>query len=205
MTPRRSELGFTLVEMVVALLIFAVLAGAGVGLLRASVDTQEVVGKALADLGEAARLRSLLQGDLGQALVRPLADAPTGFAGRADGMTLVRAYEPAERSAGSIDVQAVRWSLAGGALVRQTVDPDGATAGPPATLARDVAAIALRYRAPDGTWRGTWPGSASDPPLPTAVEVRIEQQGKAPITLLVALPPVPPPPPPPAPAPGQPA
>ena len=103
--------GFTLVEMLVALLIFAILAGAGVALLRASVDTQEVVNKALADLGTAARLRALLAADLGQAVVRPIVEAPLGFAGDSNRLRLVRTFEPAERVRGGSGLQAIGWQI----------------------------------------------------------------------------------------------
>ena len=45
----QREEGFTLVEMMVALVIFAILAAAGVMILRSSVDTQTAVEARLAD------------------------------------------------------------------------------------------------------------------------------------------------------------
>lgn len=184
MTPPPAERGFTLVEMVVALVIFALLASAGVGLLRASVDTQEKVGEALADLGSAARLRTLLQADLAQVVVRPVAGAPTGFAGEGSSLLLVRAFDPAGRESGSTGLQVVRWSLAQGSLVRQSLTPAGALQGPSAALSGEVASLQFRYRGADGSWRSTW----SDPGLPAAVEVAVQRRGEAPVTLVVALP-----------------
>lgn len=188
MKPPASSNGFTLVEMVVALLIFAILAGAGVTLLRASVDTQEAVDGALADLGAAARLRALLAADLSQAVARPIDEAPSGFAGSSAALHLVRGFEPAERVAGASGLQAIRWQVEGDRLVRQSITPDGRPVGPAATLARDVASVALRYRGADGGWRGVWAPVLADEPLPRAVELRLQRRGEQPVTLVVALP-----------------
>lgn len=194
MTPPPSTRGFTLVEMMVALFIFAILAGAGVSLLRASVDTQEAVNGALADLGSAARLRALLSADLTQAVVRPIEGAPGGFSGSASELRLVRAFEPAERMAGASGLQAIRWQVTGDRLVRQSITPAGRATGPAATLARDVSGLSLRYRAQDGNWLGSWAPSATEAPLPRAVELRLQRRGEAEVTILVALPAGPAPP-----------
>lgn len=184
----KAERGFTLVEMLVALLIFAMLAGAGVGLLRSSVDTQQAVGEALADLGQAARLRLLLNGDLSQAVARPLAIAPTGFAGEGSRMVLVRTVEPAERTAGEAGLQALRWSLDGDRLVRTAIRPDGQATGPATVLAREVAGLAFRYRTDSGEWQGAWEAAPNEPPLPAAIELQVTSKGQAPMSLIVALP-----------------
>jgi general secretion pathway protein J len=188
MRPPPSQRGFTLVEMIVALLIFAILAGAGVTLLRSSVDTQEAVDGALADLGSAARLRALLSADLSQAVARRLDDAPSGFSGSGNAFLLVRAFESAERVQGASGLQAIRWQIEGDRLVRQSIAPDGRAIGPAATLSREVAGVALRYRAADGGWRGAWAPGITDAPLPRAVELRLQRRGEQEVTVIVALP-----------------
>jgi len=66
----RTESGFTLVEVLVALVIFAMISSAGVALLSFSVNNRTSV-KAVSDRGAALqRTRQLLRADLGQAAPR---------------------------------------------------------------------------------------------------------------------------------------
>ena len=86
--------GFTLVEMLVALGIFALIAAAGVGVLRSSVDVQSSVDTRLTAVGGIVRLNALLSSDLGQAVDRP-SRAPSGerpaFVGDGSRMEVVAA------------------------------------------------------------------------------------------------------------------
>ncbi|WP_294174035.1 type II secretion system minor pseudopilin GspJ [uncultured Sphingomonas sp.] len=187
------EAGFTLVEMLVALLIFALLAAAGVGLLRASVDTQGAVERRLGDLAAAARLRTLLSSDLAQAVDRPGRDAGggtrPGFVGVAEELRLVRAGWSDPAGAGRPELQAVRWDAGGGILRRSALDAlDGGRDGPAAVLARDLVRTAFRYRGPGGEWRTEWQPAQGEPALPAAVELTLERRGEAPVTLVLAMP-----------------
>ena len=71
---RPSEAGFTLVELLVALAIFALISVAGVTLLRSGSDTQLAVKDRLEDLSRSNRLANAIEGDLAQAVARPVRD-----------------------------------------------------------------------------------------------------------------------------------
>src|SRR3546814_15082683 len=62
--------GFTLVEMLVALLIFAMLSAVGVTVMAYAADNQGVVKARMDRLGELQSARALLKADLAQAAVR---------------------------------------------------------------------------------------------------------------------------------------
>ena len=66
--------GFTLVEMMVALFIFAMLSVAGVIMLRTAVDGDEITAKNLGQMAEMQRFVSLMEADLSQALPRASRD-----------------------------------------------------------------------------------------------------------------------------------
>lgn len=180
------EAGFSLVEMMVALMIFAIVAGAGVGLLRASVDTQAAVDGRLAEVGELGRLHALLAGDLGQAVSRPGA-ATRQFTGQATAMKFLRAgWANLDGSARS-DLQMVEWRFDRRQFVRTgQAGVAAGDAGVEGLFARDIGNGSLRYRLSDGSWASSFASTPAQP-LPTAVEVRFARSGEQPLTLLFAL------------------
>ena len=89
-----NQRGFTLVEMLVALLIFGMIAAAGVGLLRFSVDAQAATRTRLDALASERRVETLIASDAAQAVPRvtrnEAGDPVQAFEGDASGFTLVR-------------------------------------------------------------------------------------------------------------------
>jgi general secretion pathway protein J len=172
-----AEQGFTLVEMMVALLIFGMLAAAGVGLLRFSVDAQTATKSRLDAMASARRVEALIASDATQAVPRvtrnEAGDSVQAFEGSAGGFTLVRAgVDPLEDSVRP-SLQKVAYALEDGRLVRRTWPMlDGAQPNPSATLVDHVAAVTLRYRSKDG-WRETWDPIRPDL-LPRAIEMIVQ-------------------------------
>jgi len=177
-SPRSAERGFTLVEVMVALLIFGMIAAAGVAILSFSVRAQATGGAKLDDLAALARTGSILSADLAQAADRPARDAGgvllPAFVGEASAVTLVRGGWSNLDGAARPSAQKVRWDLGDGRLVR-TAWPqlDGAQPLDPATMLAGVRAVRLRYRR-RGAWSDRWDGAAGVP-LPDAVELSISR------------------------------
>lgn len=191
-TSKPAEAGFTLVEMLVALTIFALLSAAGVGLLRSSVDTHSAVESKLGDLAAAARLRALLANDLVQVVDRPTRQAggeAPAFVGLPQEMRFVRAgWVDADNLAGP-DLRAVRWSAPGGTIVRVAREAlDGGSEGVSAELQRELTAASFRYRGPGGEWSDSWTARQTESPLPSAVELTLTPADGRPMLLVVALP-----------------
>jgi len=173
-----TEAGFTLVEVMVALLIFGMIAAAGVAILSFSVRAQASGGAKLDDLAALARTGSILSADLAQATNRPARDAGgvllPAFVGEADSVALVRGGWSNLDGAARPSAQKVRWDLNDGRLVR-TAWPqlDGAQPLDPATMLEQVRAVRLRYRY-RGAWSDRWDGAVGVP-LPDAVELSISR------------------------------
>jgi len=164
--------------MLVALVIFGLLAGAGTALLVSSVDAQGVVAERLDQSAGLRRVHALAAQDMGAVLMRPARrvdgdipafEAQSGsrlFALTRGGVGGGEAANPRPT------VRRVTWRLDRGRLTRAVAEgSDSRSEGPPVSLADDVAAVALRYRT-DGNWQDAWrPSDARQ--LPQAVEMAI--------------------------------
>jgi general secretion pathway protein J len=181
------ESGFTLVEMLVALSIFAVLAAAGVGLLRSSVDTQNAVATRVSGSGGLARLQALLASDVAHAVApSSLLAAQPAFVGSSGGFNLLRSGWDNPDGAPRSDIQQVEWAAASGAVARSGTAL-GERSGPQARVLSAPQAR-FRYRAGTGIWTDSF-ASTPPEPLPQAVELVVTPAGRPPVTIILPLPP----------------
>ena len=183
--------GFTLVEMLVALGIFALLAAAGVGVLRSSVDVQSAVDTRLTAMSSIARLNAMLSNDLGQAVDRP-SRASSGsrpaFVGDGSGMAFVSGGRANFDGSSRSELQRIAWRSANGTVQRKGFTAlDGSDEGIASPLNRDIRSAAFRYRILDGSWNSSFT-STPQQPLPTAVELTLTPSAGAPIVMVFALP-----------------
>lgn len=184
-----TDRGFTLVEMLVALFIFALIAAAGVTILSIGVRTQGAATAKLDDVAGVRRMSALLAGDLAQIVPRTargvdgaVMRAFTGNDGRSDPLVLgyVRTGRAGAQGAG---LQRVDVILNGSRLERRGYAVvDGSAQAVPMLLADDVTGLAMRYRDATGTWRPRW-DNALVATLPVAVEMTVTRKSMPPLTL----------------------
>jgi len=177
-----KQAGFTLIEMMISLLIFGLLAAAGVSLLSFGVRAQAVAGKKLADIAALSRLDGVLVADLAQALPRATRDeggaTRPAFEG-GNGTTLLRLVRGGWDNVDGAprpNVQKVDYVLSENGTIDRIAYPmlDGAAPFPPATLVTGVASVSLRYRLA-GAWTDRWQGQPGTP-LPDAVEMTMTRR-----------------------------
>ncbi|WP_260483129.1 type II secretion system minor pseudopilin GspJ [Sphingomicrobium flavum] len=184
--------GFTLIEMMVALAIFAMLSAGGVLLLRGSADTQSAVERQLSSLSSMERVRLLLAADLSQALARPTragdgSNRPA-FTGDASAMRFVRGGFEALSDEPEPDLARIRWSQEAGRIVRRQYGrlDGGDDPALDAELLENVEGLALAYRDASGGWVNAWP-DGSGLALPRAVRVTLTRAA-TPIEMIFAIP-----------------
>jgi general secretion pathway protein J len=175
--------GFTLVEVLISLMIFAMIAAAGAGVLGVTIDNRFAVEAA--SVGDLQRMRSLMRADLGQATARrsrgttgrPMPQPMVGAATPGDPiLTLTRAgwSNPGEQARPSL--QRVEYRLVEDRLERRVSSHlDGARSGPPQVLYRGVRDVTVAF-VRDGQAAPAFISSI-DRPLPDAVSIGMTVEG----------------------------
>jgi len=178
---RSAEHGFTLIEVMISLFIFGLLAAAGVGLLSFSVRAQTATAAKLDDVAAFSRLTSSLTADLAQALPRrargeggEIQPAFFGAAGSgtAPMLRLVRGGWSNLDEAPRASVQKVDYIYVDGGIARVAYPMvDGAAALPTTPMLTHVRSATFRYRY-NGAWSDHWDGGSAAV-MPQAMELRL--------------------------------
>lgn len=175
--------GFTLIEMLVALFIFALITAAGVAVMGSTLRNQTNVRDRVERFADLQRTRTLLKADLSQAAARTTRDergqpAMAAFAGGSPWgpggplLALTRRGHENPDAASRASLQYVEYALVGDRLERR-VRPalDGAPLGAPQVLLTGVVAIEPGFLG-EGIWRADWKGSPRAA-IPAAVRLKL--------------------------------
>lgn len=186
--PERN--GFTLVEMLIALSLFAVIAVGAMGLLRFSVDAELASRRKTDEIAAQRRFLSVWIADLAQAVPRPSRDqagAPrAAFEAGRDGVLirLTRSGWDNVDGAPRPGLQKVEYRVTPTALVRAGYPfPDGAAPDPAAEMLPLSGAPTVRFRSADGNWRSAWEPQRSAE-MPVAVELLLPQRARPPLRIV---------------------
>ncbi len=179
--------GFTLVEMMVALFIFAMLSVAGVVMLRSAVDSDEVTAGKLGQMAEMQRFVSLMEADLSQTLPRTYrddrGDRMPAFASETGGaekalLKFTRGGQSNINGQARSNLERIEYRLQDGKLERWRYRmTDGGSIDQPAVLISNIGSFELRFRDKRGKWSSSWETERLTD-LPRAIEMQFEQDGR---------------------------
>jgi general secretion pathway protein J len=185
-----SAAGFTLVEVLVALFIFAIIASASTVALSSTLQSKEAIKERSEILTSLQLARATLKLDLLQSVIRPTRDAfgtydNIGFSGiqnfpEEPFLKFVKRgwLNPTGLSARS-NLQAVEYYLVGSNFVRRTLlrtDPTEQTPSNERILLTGIIGVNVEFLV-DGTWQNQWFGDAfDDTRLPTAIALTLNSE-----------------------------
>ena len=177
---------FTLVELLVALAIFAVLSGFAYRALDTMLTSRQALERESRKWRDVTVFVGRVERDLGAVLARRTAIAATGTplcaisssvdaSNGGNGLALTRSGSPLQEGVLAAP-RRVAYRLRDGRVERMAwASVDAAPREEPTAVAvlDDVAALDWRFLAPQGEWRARWGLPGSDDPLPAAVEVTL--------------------------------
>jgi general secretion pathway protein J len=193
--------GFTLLELLVALAIFGLLATMSYSGLQAVMTQQSRTEEAADRLAELQKLYLIMQRDIEQVVLRPIRDEygdtqPALIGGETLQLTRAGWRNPVGRQRSTL--QRVAYAYEDKQLVRYAwLVLDRAQDSEPMVqpLSDAIESLQIRYLGADNEWKEQWPDTATanapataQSSLPRIVEVTIEHENYGPIVWLFRLP-----------------
>ncbi len=195
MSRRYRSHGFTLLELIVALFVSAVMFAVGYAALMQATEQRDAIRSAQNELATLQRAIRLMTLDVTQSDPRPINDilgrgelaALLGADGSGRVLALTRGGEGDARSSGRPTLRRIEYRLEQGQLQRlawPVLDPVAGVQPRVRVLLRGVRSIEFRFLDNEGQWSSVWPkpGASSAAGTlrqrPRAVEVRMDTEAE---------------------------
>jgi general secretion pathway protein J len=186
--------GYTLIEVLISVSVFAVLSGSVYLTLSAMADAASIQRERSESLAELQLTLARLDADLRQLVSRPVRTADGSLApalqGRDRGFEGTRAGWGNFANQSRSQLQRFAWLQMGSQLQRQyflVTDGTSVASSQIETVLENVQGFEIEYRSPEGRWLNQWPAAAGVEALPTAVRYRLRQADFGTIERIVVL------------------
>lgn len=194
---RKASRGFTLIEVLVALFVLAIIAVAAFRGLNAVMATRDAVAQETRKWQGLMFFFSRMEQDIAVAVVRPVRDRAGAQQPEWIGHDVPVSPDDAQLILTRAGVQDEQGAQVGPQRIGYRLDrntlyllrwmaldqpPDAEPRRYP--LLRNVSEFHLRYEAANGAWSDTWPPLGQTGGIPMAVEVKLTLSGGQPITRL---------------------
>ncbi len=188
--------GFTLIEILVALVIFAAMAAISWGALSQIARTRSALAAEQDRFAQIERSMSDLERDLRQAISRPLrgnyGELVPALLGTSNRIELSRLGFANPRAEPRSNIERVLYAIDNNTLRRgryAVLDRAAGSAPEWRELLDQISELRLRYLAADGSWREQWPPRDTPPEeLPRAIELRLQLDDFGELRRVVGLP-----------------
>ncbi len=196
----RRAAGFSLIELLVAVAVFALASALAWAGLSAVTDTRQRLAQEQDAFAAVQRSVDFLARDLATAVDRPVRAGQAGrrpaLVGDAHRLAFTRKGVASELESNDSALQRVSWFVDAKALVRgrfAVLDRADDRAFTRRNMDEGIEGFRLRYLDHKGGWHDRWPpgqsGNADSATLPRAVEFRIRFKSLGEVRRLIALPP----------------
>ena len=197
--PGVDQCGFSLVELLIAMAVLAVLAAASFRGLNSILDAEAHVQSETRRWNEAAVLVAQMGRDLSLAIARPVRDGAGraraalimgNLQNEAQGQLMITRLGDEDGVASQGDVRRVGYRARAGVLeymVWPAADAAPNTAPTVSPVLGNVTDLQLRALGPDGSWTSVWPAGQLAIALPRAIEAQIVFAGGERITRIFPL------------------
>ncbi len=195
MRPAGSAQGFTLIEVLLAVTLFALLAAAVYGSLNMLSDTAFTQRQRSAELANLQRAVARLDADLRQLATRPVraADGESlpSLVGRHDRIEATRSGWTNPLQQPRSELQRFVWSADGERLIRShwpVTDPTPVTPRLDEPVLDQVGGLRFAYLGSAGQWLDLWPEEGAVDELPRALRYRFDSHRFGSIERIIVLP-----------------
>ncbi|MBF0340576.1 MAG: type II secretion system minor pseudopilin GspJ [Magnetococcales bacterium] len=205
-----SQRGFTLLELLAAMAVFAVMTAMAYGGLNALLQVRQEGMKRMESLAGLQTFFMHFSRDVEQVVPRSMTDGKGGVHGAFEGadgtehfLEMTRGGRPNPRGVARSALQRVAYLFEDGKILRRawsTLDRVGEELPKGETLLEDLTEVEIRFLGSDNKWHGVWPeasgivapgpaaGMGGRTTLPRAVEIVIVSKGWGRIRRLFEIP-----------------